>query len=125
MMMAGQPIVWGGKIEHHARPAAPKAAPALPLFEGEGHPSPGAANASRPLDKLGPAQRALPSSPTRGEEKPAATTGSTEEIAALAAEREALIARLEPLGRYTLRRRKLEEQLAEVTTRLLRVELGR
>lgn len=122
--MAGQRIVFGGRIEvQKPSAAAPKAAqkPAkpLPLFEGRRAPSPG------PADASASPRRADPSSPARGEVKPAAPPAATGELAQLKAEREELLTRLEPLGRYSYRRRKLEEQLAALTTSLLRLETGR
>jgi len=73
-MIMAERLNWGGRIEigHRARPRrAGREAKVLPLFDpstGSGrdtqHPSPGAAGASRQA-----AQRALPSSPRRGEEE--------------------------------------------------------
>lgn len=128
-MMAAQRIVFGGRIEvAKPRMPAPKPEKPLPLFEAppiaaalpeEETPSPRSASDPATPD------RADLSSPARDEEAPAATPARGEDLAAITAERDALIGQMEPLGRYSYRRRRLEEQLAAITTKLLALEIGR
>jgi hypothetical protein len=106
------PMQWGGVIPP-PRPTRRKAEAPLPLF------SPPPVEAAQP-----PPLACRPSSP-QGSAVAAPTPGDVTTDDALDAERAALIARAAKLKPHSQARLELEVRLRNVTTRLMRRELGR
>ena len=108
-MMAAPHIVWGGVMElpgerqrRRVEKERTEIAPELPLSD----------------DRRTATAAPQPEPSTEPKREP-------DEHAALIAEREALIARIDRLGRYAEGRVLLTRKVALVTARLLRLELGR